>query len=763
MPPDQQLGLLSPLGWADRFELVEKVGKGAMGQVWKAWEKEAARWVALKLLVSHRVGDLSSVARIEAEGITLMRLNTGGLHPNVVPIYDFAVTEDHACLVMEFIPGKTLAQNMQEEKRDVMDSVALMAKIADACGWFHRLGIVHRDLKPENILLREANGEPVILDFSIAKDEEALMSLTMDQDLGTAAYMAPEQFGIIRDKITPSADVYALGAMLYELVTCMLPFPGDYLEILSSKLAGVRPKLPRLHRPELPPALEGIIWKAMAPSPAERYQDGQALAEDLQRFLSGKTVVRPSGLRRLYLGQMLRRCQRLLLTFCACLSGALSGWFSWDHFELGPVVSPPPPMTSEIMDQSLPKDREFVVETGFTDLFSPEKLPFWRDDDRGGFHFADGIATSWTEEEDPVAGLWIFTEVAFSDFVLRLQFRAKDPTANSGVFLRCQHLPNGFLREACQVQIGNYPPGQPTGSIFGKQSAIELPLRGKDQWNDLEIIAQGPQCIVSLNGVRVNVFEAAPDSQGYLAFQNHMDGVIQLRRVRIRPLKAPQSLPVPEAASDRQDRDMRRQTGRLIPGIDDVFPPLAGSWKVSFKSGLVRHYRIHPDGRIRVAELQGRIAFMQAIEGQAVLEAEHKTVEHFFVSDGELQVERRNFDTPQAPPDLGKGIQIHSAELNEAEKALAEFTQILQKNRWSYQDQDYSSSDVKFGIDGRFHDRWRWKYWVIQPGVIHVQYLEGPRDPAQAVALEFDPGFQHFQGSFTDAKGRKHLVSGRRL
>jgi|GEM_PF-2358600 len=771
IPLDQQNSLLSPFGWKDRFELVERIGKGAMGQVWKAWEKDPARWVALKLLVSHRVGDLSAVARVEAEGITLMRLTADGQHPNVVPIFDFAATDEHACLVMKFIPGKTLAATTAETALDVPSSVALIAKIAHASGWFHRLGIVHRDLKPENILLHEENGEPVILDFSIAKDEEALMSLTTDQDLGTAAYMAPEQFGVMREKVSPAADVYALGAMLYELVTGALPFPGDYLEILSCKLAGERPQLPRLLRPELPRALERIIWKAMAPSVAERYGDGQAMADDLQRFLAGKSVEAPSGPRLVFLSQFFQRHWILLLIFAACLSGGLSGWFSWpllgyqnlavETLSASKDVQPAP------LDLSLPADDgTFQVEAGFTDLFSPEKLPFWKDDDRGGFHFADGVATSWTEEVDPKEGLWVFTEVAFSDFVLRLQFLADEPRTNSGLFLRCQAMPNGFLREACQVQIGRFPTSVPTGSIFYRQQAKELPLRGKGQWNDLEIIAQGSKYYISLNGVRVNVFDGQKTEVGYLALQNHMNGVVQFRRVRIRPLKQPKKLPLAETVTERLERDYRRQTGRLIPGIDDVFPPLVGSWRVAFQSGQVRHYRIHADGRMRVVELGGQIVFLEAREGKAFLDEGKGTLARFSLINGALQVERWNPSSllgTSPPTDSGQGVKIKDAEVDEIEVRLNEFTQVLRGNRWLYQDQGYPSSEVRFGTDGRFHDRWRWRYWIIKPGVIHVQYSESPYDPEEAVTLTFDSEYKSYQGQFTDPNGRTHWLSGKRL
>lgn len=769
MPQEQQHSLLAPFGWQDRFELVEKIGKGAMGQVWRAWEHDQERWVALKLLVSHRIGDLSAVARVEAEGITLMRLNESGQHPNVVPIFEFAVTEEHACLVMEFIPGVTLASVMTGTEFDVTSSVALIAKIARACGWFHQLGVIHRDLKPDNIILHESDAEPVILDFSIAKDQEALMSLTVNQDLGTAAYMAPEQFGNSQEKVTSATDVYALGTMLHELLLGVLPFPGDYLEIMSRKLARESLVPPRLAHPELPRSLEAILMKSLAPAPALRYTDGAALAEDLECFAAGKKVAAPLLPRLTYQWQRLRQRPVIPLATAACLLACVGGWYSWPLFELHtPVVAetlitdqpPPEPPTLDLSPPT--EDGSFQLEAGFTDLFSPKKLPFWKDDDRGGFHFADGVATSWTDEVDPSAGLWVFSEVAFSDFVVRLQFLADDPKSNSGLFLRCQSLTNGYFREACQVQIGRFPTSQPTGSIYNKQKAKEVPLRGIGQWNDLEVIAQGSTFYVSVNGVRVTMFENKGYEEGYLALQNHMDGVVKFRRVRIRPLKAPTKLPLTEAVSERLERDFRRQTGSLIPGIDDVFPPLAGSWRVSFSSGRVRHYRIHADGRMRVAELGGRILFMEAREGKAAFVEEKDTLNSATLVNGELQIQHWNpgetFHSG-TPAEVGHGVKINAADV----EAMEIFIRALQSHSWRYNDVGYPSSEVRFGKNGRFHDRWQWRYWIIQPGVVHVQYSETPYDPAEAVVLTFDAEYMSYQGSFTDPRGRTHILSGERL
>lgn len=324
MNQDLQQRLLAPFGWDERFFLVEIVGAGGAGQVWKAKEPKAGRWVALKFLAAHRLGDVSALARMEGEGQTLQRLQSAGRHPNVVPVLDFAIKNDQACLVMEFIPGRTLAEVIAEDELGFEKIVSWLATIARACGWFHQLGVVHRDLKPQNILIHAETGEPIVIDFSIAKDEE-LMTLTLThQALGTASYMAPEQFGRARGGITPAADVYSLGVILYEWLTQTRPHPGDFHHIMQRHSEEVRPAPPSVLNPAVSRDLECIILKALTPRVTERYADGSALAADLERFLAGEPVLaRPlSALTRL--ARRARRKPALTAALAACL--ALAGY-----------------------------------------------------------------------------------------------------------------------------------------------------------------------------------------------------------------------------------------------------------------------------------------------------------------------------------------------------------------------------------------------------------------------------------------------------
>ncbi len=311
--------LLAPFGWEQRFEVLEKIGAGAMGQVWRARETATDRIVALKMIDPARCGDEQILARLEIEGETLTKLRDAGSHDHVVPILDFQVTDSHACLVMEFIPGLNLKKWCSTHQISLIDRVRLISQVARASGWFHDLGIVHRDLKPANILVSAVTHQPVIVDFSIAKVEDTLTLTLTNEALGTAPYMAPEQFDKKRGPISPASDVFALGATLYELLTQVHPHPGDFPQIMQRLVDEVRPAPPSALNPAVPKDLESIILKALSHRPTDRYVDGSMLADDLDRFLTGEPVTaRPISTAAFVTRQAMRR-PALTTAIAACL------------------------------------------------------------------------------------------------------------------------------------------------------------------------------------------------------------------------------------------------------------------------------------------------------------------------------------------------------------------------------------------------------------------------------------------------------------
>ncbi|MBK8094787.1 MAG: serine/threonine protein kinase [Verrucomicrobiaceae bacterium] len=319
--------LLQSFGWDLRFEVLEKIGTGAMGQVWRAREIATGRIVALKMIDPARTGDEQTLARLEIEGETLTKLREAGAHEHVVPILDFKITEEHACLVMEFIPGLNLKKWCSTHQLSLTDRVRLMAQIARAAGWFHGLGIVHRDLKPANILVHATSQQPIVVDFSIAKVEDTLTLTLTNEALGTAPYMAPEQFDKRRGPITPATDVYALGATLYELLTQVHPHPGEFTVIIQRHNDEVRPAPPSALNPAVPRDLECILLKALSHQPQDRYTDGNTLADDLERFLAGEPVkARPLSLATRIVRHA-RRKPALTAALAACLVlGSIALW-----------------------------------------------------------------------------------------------------------------------------------------------------------------------------------------------------------------------------------------------------------------------------------------------------------------------------------------------------------------------------------------------------------------------------------------------------
>lgn len=298
-----------------------------MGQVWRAREVATGRSVALKLLDPAHSGDEQTLARLEIEGETLTRLREAGAHEHIVPILDFQITDEQACLVMEFIPGLNLKKWCETHRLPPRERVKLIAQVAHAAGWFHRHGIVHRDLKPANILVSSVTQQPVIVDFSIAKQDEGLTLTLTNEALGTAPYMAPEQIDRTRGQISPATDVYGIGATLYELLTQVHPHPGDLTQVVRRHAEEILPAPPSALNPDIPRDLECIILKALSHRPTDRYVDGTALAEDLDRFLSGEPVqARPLPLAT-RLARRARRKPALTAALAACvLIGSFALW-----------------------------------------------------------------------------------------------------------------------------------------------------------------------------------------------------------------------------------------------------------------------------------------------------------------------------------------------------------------------------------------------------------------------------------------------------
>jgi hypothetical protein len=270
------------------YEILDQIGRGGMGVVYRAWQAELRRVVALKMILAGADASPASLARFRIEAEAVARLE----HPNIVQVYDVGQREGCAFLALELVHGGSLAQSLAGAPQPLAASARLVETLARAMHHAHRRGVVHRDLTPSNVLLT-AEGVPKIADFGLAKlIIGGAETCTKTGDLlGTPSYMAPEQAaGKPRGNIA-AADVYALGAILYEMLTGRPPFRGETpLETLR-QVVDEEPVPPSHLRPRLPRDLNTICLKCLEKEPARRYPSAEALAEDLRRFLDDRPIL----------------------------------------------------------------------------------------------------------------------------------------------------------------------------------------------------------------------------------------------------------------------------------------------------------------------------------------------------------------------------------------------------------------------------------------------------------------------------------------
>jgi serine/threonine protein kinase len=267
-----------------RYEVIEEVGRGGMGIVYKARDISLNRLVALKMLGPQANARGRSRLRHEADAISRLH------HPFIVRLFDLVDHDNQFCMVMEFVGGGSLAKMARAQALPRVEAAEYVRKLAEAMQYAHEHNIIHRDLKPSNVLLTD-DGTPKISDFGLAKRLDDDTSLTQSGTvLGTPDYMAPEQAeGKIRD-LRPSADIYALGCILYELLTGQPPFRGEALVHVLDAVRFKKPRPPSQLSPLVPRSLELICLKCLEKSPADRFPTAADLADDLARFLAHEPV-----------------------------------------------------------------------------------------------------------------------------------------------------------------------------------------------------------------------------------------------------------------------------------------------------------------------------------------------------------------------------------------------------------------------------------------------------------------------------------------
>jgi eukaryotic-like serine/threonine-protein kinase len=273
------------------YELLEEIGRGGMGIVYRARQISLDRVVAVKMILRGTLASPDDLARFRAEAEAAARLD----HPNIVPVYEVGEIEGQPYFSMKFVAGTTLARRLAEGPMLPREAAAVLLPVARAIHFAHRQGLLHRDLKPSNILIDE-DGQPHVTDFGLAKRITDNTGLThTGAIIGTPSYMAPEQVGGNRGEIGPSSDVYSLGSILYQMLTGRPPFqaasPVDTLLMVLEQ----DPVPPRLLNAKADRDLEMIALKCLQKPPDLRYHSADALAHDLTAYLAGDPVSARSG------------------------------------------------------------------------------------------------------------------------------------------------------------------------------------------------------------------------------------------------------------------------------------------------------------------------------------------------------------------------------------------------------------------------------------------------------------------------------------
>jgi len=275
-------------------EILGEIARGGMGVIYRAREPHSGRIVALKCILAYQGDSDQAVARFRREAETIARLD----HPHIVPIYHVGETADGSpFFTMKYARNGSLLQARGSLRGQPRQSVMLMAKVAQAVQYAHEQGVLHRDLKPGNVLL-DGRGEPLVSDFGLARCAEMASHLTRSlTSFGTPGYIAPEQADGPAARLTPVADVYSLGAILFELFTGRPPFVGEnVLNVMKQAAENTAPKL-RTLEPHLDRDLETICARCLERDPSARYQSAGDLARDLLNWLEDRPIIaRPVGL-----------------------------------------------------------------------------------------------------------------------------------------------------------------------------------------------------------------------------------------------------------------------------------------------------------------------------------------------------------------------------------------------------------------------------------------------------------------------------------
>src|SRR5213082_2860734 len=314
------------LGELGDYELLEEVGRGGQGVVFRARQKSLNRTVALKVISLGQWASKAHLKRFRREAEAAASLD----HPSIVPIYEVGERDGSCYFSMKFVEGGQLDEVSRRRPMSIRHAAELIAKVARTVHYAHEHGILHRDIKPGNILLDD-KGEPHLTDFGLARLVEAESTITRTLEvLGTPSYMAPEQAAGNNTQLTSATDVYGLGAVFYQLLTGQPPFAGGTTYETIKLLLDTEPRQPRLLNPKIDRDLSTICLKCLEKDPKRRYSSALALAEDLERWLKHEPIqARRTGILSRGKKWVRRNPTSAALMASLVVLAAAAGWIVW--------------------------------------------------------------------------------------------------------------------------------------------------------------------------------------------------------------------------------------------------------------------------------------------------------------------------------------------------------------------------------------------------------------------------------------------------
>jgi len=399
------------LGELGDYELLDEVGRGGQGVVFRARQKSLNRTVALKVISLGQWASKAHLKRFRLEAEAAARLE----HPGIVPIHEVGERDGSCYFSMQFVEGGQLDEVVRRAPMSIRQAAELIAKVARTVHYAHEHGILHRDIKPGNILL-DAKGEPHLTDFGLARlvETESTMTRTLDV-LGTPSYMAPEQAMGNNAAVSSVTDIYGLGAVLYQLLTGQPPFAGGATYETIKLLLDTEPRQPRLLNPKIDRDLSTICLKCLEKDPKRRYSSALALAEDLERWLRHEPIqARHTGVFARG-GKWVRRNPTSALLVASLVGlAAAAGWIVWK---------------SELIRQ--PPTTGIAV------------LPFENmSDEKEHAGFADGVQDDILTKLAKIADLKVISRTSV------MEYRGKRNVRQIGDALRVSHVLEGSARRS---------------------------------------------------------------------------------------------------------------------------------------------------------------------------------------------------------------------------------------------------------------------------------------------------------------------------